>query len=94
MMLNELKSFFSRSSLKLIGCCLIAVILPIMILYLSGILRPWELAIYDFNFLLRRTEPTDERIVIVEWDESSIQMLEETTISDDTLLALLSSRDL
>lgn len=48
-----------------------------------------ELAIYDFNFWLRPTEQTDERIVIVEWDEQSIQILEETVISDDSLLNLL-----
>ena len=68
---------------------LMAIALPLVIFSLDKILQPLELAIYDFNFLIRPPEATDERVVIVEWDEKSIQILEETTISDDTLLALL-----
>ncbi|MEM7590592.1 MAG: CHASE2 domain-containing protein [Cyanobacteria bacterium P01_A01_bin.83] len=67
-----------------------AVVLPITVLVLSQVCQPLELAIYDFDFLIRPTELTDERLVIVEWDEKSIQMLEETTISDNTLFTLLS----
>lgn len=92
-MLYKLKNFFSRFHLGLnripYKYILVAIALPIAIFGLSKILQPLELAIYDLNFLIRPTEATDERVVIVEWDEKSIQMLEETTISDDTLLALL-----
>jgi CHASE2 domain-containing sensor protein len=67
----------------------LTVVLPLLIIAFTKILQPLDLAIYDLGFWLRPTEPTDERIVIVEWDESSIQQLEETTISDDTLSALV-----
>ena len=67
----------------------ITMALLIAIFSLSEISHSLELAIYDFNFSLRPTEQNDERIVIVEWDEQSIQVLEETVISDDTLLNLL-----
>ena len=93
-MLDKFEKFLSHTRSKL-GHFLnryifMAIALPIAILVLSKISQPLELAIYDFNFLIRPIEPTDERIVIVEWDEKSIQMLEETTISDDTLFDLLS----
>lgn len=68
---------------------LLIIFLLIIILFFSGFLTTLELAIYDFNFLVRPYEPVDPRIVIVGWDESSIQMLEENTISDDTLASLL-----
>ena len=94
-MLNESKNFFSRFHPKLgrisYKYILIAIALPIAIFGLSKILQPLELAIYDLNFLIRPNEATDERVVIVEWDEKSIQMLEETTISDNTLLTLLNN---
>ena len=98
LMLDKPKNFFATLSRRLAKirdierprqCILIVIVLPIAILGLSKILQPLELAIYDLNFWLRPTEPTDERIVIVEWDERSIQMLEETIVSDNTLLNLL-----
>ena len=49
-----------------------------------------DLALYDFNFWLRSPEPTDNRLTIIEWDENSIQLLDETTMSDDVLVSLLS----
>jgi adenylate cyclase len=89
-MLNKLKKdFLAKIPLKLIRYSLITVFLPIAVLISSGAFASLDLAIYDFVFFLRPVEATDQRIVIVEWDESSIQMLEETTISDDTLSVLL-----
>ena len=79
-----------KFNIKLIQHLLLTVVLPIVIISLSGVGRPIELAIYDFNFFLRPTESTDERLVIVGWSESSIQMLEESVISDDSLVVLLS----
>ncbi len=65
------------------------IIVLVTIIHFSQLFASLDLAIYDFNFWLRSSSPVDERIVIVEWDEKSIQMLEETTISDNTLVALL-----
>ena len=70
-------------------CIPMAIVLAIAIFGLGKILYPLELKLYDFNFQIRPTESTDERIVIVEWDETSIQMLEETIVSDHTLFNLL-----
>lgn len=67
----------------------IAIAVTIAFVYFSQCFSALDLALYDFNFLLKKQEPIDERIVIVEWDESSIQMLDETTVSDDVLVALL-----
>ncbi|MGL6343197.1 MAG: CHASE2 domain-containing protein, partial [Waterburya sp.] len=75
----------AKSSTKLALYSIITVAILTVILNLSQILQPLELAIYDFNFLLRPTESTDERVVVVEWSESSIQSLKETIISDYTL---------
>ena len=68
---------------------LLAVVLPAIVLSWSGILRTLDLAFYDLGFHLRPPEPIEERIVLVEWDEENLQILEETTISDDTLVALI-----
>lgn len=68
---------------------LLAVVLPAIVLSWSGILRTLDLAFYDLGFHLRFTEPIEERIVLVEWNEENLQILEETTISDDTLAALI-----
>ena len=92
-MLDKLKKIFSRWQIIgyfPYGYTLLTIALLLTVLILGKVFQPLELAIYDLNFLLRAAEPTDERIVIVEWDEKSIQMLEETTISDDTLFNLLS----
>ncbi|MGL5077738.1 MAG: CHASE2 domain-containing protein, partial [Waterburya sp.] len=85
MRLSKLKKFLAKSSTKLALYSIITVAILTVILNLSQILQPLELAIYDFNFLLRPTESTDERVVVVEWSESSIQSLKETIISDYTL---------
>ena len=98
LMLDKPKNFFATLNKQLTKIrdlerprqyILIAIVLLIAILGLSKILQPLELAIYDLNFWLRPRELTDERIVIVEWDERSIQMLEETIISDRTISDLL-----
>ena len=68
---------------------LIVTTLTMLMLYLTKILQPFELFLYDFNFLLRPLEPTDKQIVIVQWDEKSMESQKETIISDKTLLNLL-----
>lgn len=80
------ESFRTRSLMKYI---LLAVVLPAVVLSWSGILRTLDLAFYDLGFYLRLTEPIEERIILVEWDEENLQILEETIISDDTLVALI-----
>ena len=65
------------------------IVLTTLLLYLTKILQPFELFLYDFNFLLRPLEPTDKQIVIIQWDEKSIESQKETVISDKTLLNLL-----
>ena len=91
-MLNKLKKLFFRycSIAYPYTYTVLAIALLATVIIFSKVFQPLELAIYDLNFLIRPTEATEERIVIVEWDEKSIQMLEETTISDDTLFNLLS----
>ena len=69
--------------------CILTVIIPVIIVKSLGLLQPIELAYYDFLFYLNPLEKTDERIVIVEYDEKSIQLLKEATISDRTLVSLL-----
>ncbi|MGL5938874.1 MAG: CHASE2 domain-containing protein [Waterburya sp.] len=56
---------------------------------LLGLLRPLEVANYDLLFYLNPTETRDKRIVLVEWNEESIQALKESTISDHTLVTVL-----
>ena len=82
-------SFFSQSSRKTITYVLLIVVLPIAVFSWSGILRILDLALYDLGFRLRLTEPIEERIVLVEWNESDLQSSEESTISDDTLASLI-----
>ncbi len=60
-----------------------------VLIKLLGLLQPVELAAYDFLFYLNPWEKIDDRIVIVEYDEKSIQLLKEATISDKTLVFLL-----
>ena len=73
------KVFFTSSGIFLI----------IVILRSLGALQFLELTAYDFLFYLRPDEPMDDRIVIVDWTEKDIQLLEEGTISDQTLTVVL-----
>jgi adenylate cyclase len=54
-----------------------------------GLLQPLEFAVFDQFFVLRPTEPVDERIVIVEVNEKDVQKL-NWPISDAKLAKLLS----
>ncbi|MUG95833.1 CHASE2 domain-containing protein [Scytonema sp. UIC 10036] len=47
----------------------------VLLLRLSGLLQMLELAALDRMFLLRPSEPVDERIVIIEINESDVQQL-------------------
>ena len=88
-MINKVTIFFLNSSTKLAVISLITVIVTVAILNWSQVLQSVELYAYDFNFLIRPLEATDERVVIVEWDEKSVRSLKETIISDHTLKILL-----
>ena len=88
-MLGKVTRFFLNSSTKLTVFSLITVIFTTAILNWSQVLQSVELYVYDFNFLIRPLEATDERVVIVEWDEKSVRSLKDTIISDHTLKILL-----
>jgi adenylate cyclase len=68
---------------------LLCLIIPLLLAQSLGLLRPLEAANYDLLFYLNPTETIDQRIVLVEWDEESIQTLQESTISDRTLVRVL-----
>lgn len=84
-MLNKFGKLTSKKAVKYV---LIAGISSIVLNW-SGITRTLDLALYDFGFHLRLREPIDKRIILVEWNEENLQVLEETIISDDTLAALI-----
>lgn len=88
-MFDKVTRFFLNSSTKLAILSLITAIATIAILNFSQVLQSVELFIYDFNFSIRPLEATDERVVIVEWDEKSVRSFKETIISDHTLQILL-----
>lgn len=56
-----------------------------------GLLQSLEWTAYDLLFLLRPAEPKENRVVIVGWGEEDIQLFEQDTISDHTLLKVLST---
>ena len=62
----------------------------IITIHQFGMIHNIELANYDFLFHLQQQEPVDERIALVEWDENSINTLQESIISDNTLNLILS----
>jgi adenylate cyclase len=68
---------------------LLTIIIPVILAQLLGLLQPLEAVNYDLLFYLNPTEASDDRIVLVEWDEESIQALKESTISDLTLFTVL-----
>ena len=68
---------------------LLMVVLPVVTIKLLGLLQPFELASYDLQFYFKPIEEADNRIVIVEYDEKSIQLLQESSMSDLTLVSLL-----
>ena len=84
-MLNKLGTLTFKKAVKYV---LIAGVL-LIVLKSSGITRTLDLALYDFGFHLRPIESIDKRIILVEWNEENLQVLEETIISDDTLAALI-----
>ena len=67
----------------------ISVICFVLLLRYIGALQAFGLAAYDLLFFLRPSEPKDERIVLVTWDETQIQATQETTMSDKTLASLI-----
>jgi adenylate cyclase len=88
-MLVKFREIYRGHVAKYITYSLITAVLGSLFLGWSQILQPLELMIYDFNFWLKPPEVTDERIVVVEWNEENIKAFEETIISDRTLSLLL-----
>lgn len=88
-MLQKFKRLYSKAANKFSLYSIIVATVSLIILNWSQILLPLELDIYDFSFWLRPPEKTDERIVIVKWDDENTSTLKETTISDRTLSLLL-----
>ena len=88
-MFNWFKDFLQKSSTKESGGTLLAITFVILLFRYLGLLQFPELAAYDLLFFLRSPEPTDDRIVIVVWDEEQIQMNGEETMSDRTLSSLI-----
>ena len=87
--LIHLKIINFHQLILLMKYLLLAVILPAIVLSWSGILRNLDLAFYDYGFRLRPTEPIDDRIILVEWNEENLQMSDEGTISDERLASLI-----
>lgn len=88
-MFDKFKRFYSNATTQFSLYSVTITIISIAILNWSQILAPLELNIYDFNFGLRPLEKTEDRIVIVKWDDENISALKETTVSDRTLSRLL-----
>ena len=82
-------NFFPKLSKTIYSYCILAVVLPLFLLKILGFLQPLEFLSYDFFFYLNPDEAVDDRITLVEWDEKSIQTLEESIVSDRTLVFLL-----
>lgn len=83
------QKFAKNTSAKEVFFTSFGIFFVIVILRSLGLLQSLELTSYDLLYFLRPAEPKDERIVIVDWSEKDIQILEEGTISDNTLAALL-----
>ncbi len=88
-MLSYLKVLYRRINNKAIRTILLIVVLPIIALRLLGILQWMESTAYDLLFHFSPTEPRDERIVLVAWDEQDLQANKEITMSDQTLVSVL-----
>ncbi|NJR50104.1 MAG: diguanylate cyclase [Leptolyngbyaceae cyanobacterium CSU_1_3] len=59
------------------------------LLRLLGVFQIWELAAYDRLLQLRPPEPIDDRIVIVSFSETDLQLLGSSQISDQVMANLL-----
>lgn len=88
-MLVILKNLYRQTDKKIIALTILFIVLPIFILRFLGLLQPIELTTYDLLFHLSSRESKDERIVLVTWTESDIQITEEDTMSDRSLSFVL-----
>ena len=88
-MLARLKVLYRQINKKAIRTILLIALLPIIALRLLGILQWMEWTAYDLLFHFSPTEPRDERIVVVAWDEQDLQANKEITMSDQTLVSVL-----
>ena len=87
--LETFKFEFKRSNKSIFLYIFIVVALPIFLIRILGVLQPLEYALYDFWYHTKPVEGVDERIVIVEWNEASIDKFNQAVISDDTLADVL-----
>ena len=76
-------------SQRIIRSIFLIVILPIVALRLLGFWQWMEWYSYDLLFYLSPTEPQDERVVLVTWNEKDLQASQEATMSDLTLAFVL-----
>ncbi|MBD1890953.1 CHASE2 domain-containing protein [Coleofasciculus sp. FACHB-SPT9] len=66
-----------------------AVASCIIILRMAGLFQSWELAALDQMFLLRSSEPIDERVVIVEINEKDLKHVGQWPIPDAVMATLV-----
>lgn len=85
----KLRRLYAYPAVRFTLYGLLISLFSLAILSWSQFLQPLELGVYDLNFRIRSPETTDERIVIVKWDEEDIDAFKETTISDRTITLLL-----
>ena len=88
-MLSQIKALSRKLKRKAIGSILLIVVLPIIALRLLGFLQWAEFIAYDLLIHFSPAEPQDERIVLVGWHEQDLQMSQEMTMSDQTLVSVL-----
>lgn len=72
-----------------VGIPIFISILLVSLVRTLGIMQFLEWKGFDLLFFLRPPEPTDERIVIVTFDEKDLRSLEESVLSDRSLVTLL-----
>ena len=88
-MLNRLKKISLNLYRQVIFHAIVITTVTTLLLHWTKVLKPFELLMYDLNFWLRPIESIDKHIVIIQWDEQSMESQKEIVISDSTLLNLL-----
>ncbi|MGK7944378.1 MAG: CHASE2 domain-containing protein [Microcystaceae cyanobacterium] len=66
-----------------------AIAVLVCLIRWSGVLQPWEWAMYDVYMRLRPAQPQDDRIVIVGITEDDLEGFKGSVIPDDKLAELL-----
>lgn len=66
-----------------------SVALLVILIRLTGVLQPWEWAVFDQYMRLRPPEPPDQRIAIVGLNESDVRELKQAIIPDEIYAELI-----